>query len=177
MKISWKRVFAVGGFLAGLCGVLGLLIAGGDLLTKDTIAKNKIEKESKGLRKIFGEEATYGEAVAVTDETRPTLQKYWTVQLGGTELGRVYSASGKNAYGDVSLLIGIYADYSLGTIYVLENTESYGTTLQENYLDVYDASDNKEEAVEQVSCGATYGAKLCREMILASKSHYEGGAE
>ena len=174
MKISWKRAFAVGGFLAGLCGVLGLLIAGGDLLTKETIAKNKTEKETRSLRKIFGEEAVYGDPIEIKDEQYPSLEKYWTVNLGNEALGRVYAASGKNAYGDISLLVGIYVDYSLGNVQLLVNTQTYGSTLEEYYIEPYAQSEDKDAAVNQVSCGATYGAKLCRELILAGQAHYMG---
>ena len=175
MKISWKRAFGVGGFLAGLCGVLALAIAGTDLLTRDTIARNKLEKEQNGLRKIFGGDANYGEATPLEDAEHPTLVKYWTVQENEKTLGRVYSAKGKNAYGEVALLIGVYSDFTLGNIVAIENTESYGQTLEDGYLLPYSQSNDKESAVEKVNCGATYGAKLCREMILAAKSHYQGG--
>ena len=171
MKISWPHAFKVGGFLAGLCAILALAIAGGDLITRDIIAKNKLEKENSGLKKVFPN-GQIGEAVEVRDGY---LQKYWTVKSGEEELGRVYSTFGKNAYGDVSLLVGVYSDFTLGNIVTLENTESYGATLEEGYLEPYAAATNKEEAVEKVNCGATYGAKLCRDMILAAKQHYEGG--
>ena len=173
MKINWKHAFAVGAFLGGLCAVLGLSIAGVDLLTKDVIAKNKLQKEAAGLKKVFPE-GEAGEAVALNDGY---LEKYWTVTSSGQEVGRVYGTFGKNAYGNVALLVGIYADFSLGNVVTLENTESYGATLEEGYLEPYAAAADKEKAVEAVSCGATYGAKLCRDMILAAKNHYQGGQQ
>lgn len=173
MKISWKRAFGVGGFLAGLCAVLALSIAGADIITKDIIAKNKIEKENAGLKKVFAS-GEYGEAKTLGEGY---LQKYWTVTSSNEELGRVYSASGKNAYGNVSLLVGIYADFSLGNIVVLENTESYGQTLEDGYLEPYQNATDKEAVVDQVNCGATYGAKLCRDMIRAAQEHYKGGQQ
>ena len=173
MKISWRHAFYVGGFLAILSGVMGLVIAGGDLLTRDTIAKNKIEKEQNGLKKVFGENVTFGEATSVPENE--ILQKYWTVAVNDAEIGRVYSTSAKNAYGTVSLLVGVNKDYSLGNIVVLENSESYAATLEENYLDVYAKSEDKETAVLAVKCGATEGAKICRNMILAARDHYKGG--
>ena len=175
MKISWKHAFYVGGFLAALCGVLGLVIAGGDMLTRDTIAKNKIQKEQNGLKKVFGENATYGEAKEIKNS--PTLQKYWTVEVENQEIGRVYATSNSNAYGTVSLLVGIGSDFSLGNIITLENTESYASTLEEKYLDVYASSSDKEAAVEQVKCGATFGATMCRDMIRAAQAHYQGGSD
>lgn len=175
MKISWKHAFYVGGFLAALCGVLGLVIAGGDLLTKDTIARNRIEKEQNGLKKVFGENVTYSEATEIKDENRASLQKYWTVSVDSKEVGRVYATSATNSYGTVSLLVGVYSDFSLGNVVALENTESYAATLEEGYLEPYAASEDKENAVNTVKCGATYGATMCRDMIVSARDHYKGG--
>ncbi len=178
MKIEWKKAFGVAGFLGGLCAVLALAIAGTDLLTKDRIAKNAAEKEANGLRQVFSLEGLeFSEAVEVNDDDFPTLKKYYTVTLNDAEYGRVYSTAGKNAYGDVALLVGLQADYSLSRIYVLTNTESYGPTLKDEYLDPYNEAEDKESAVTEVKCGATYGAKLCRDMILESKAHYLGGVK
>ena len=172
MNISWPKAFKVGGFLAGLCAVLALAIAGADLLTKDIILRNKLEKESQGLRKIFGSSADYGEAKEVNEGY---IQKYWTVTESDASLGRVYSVKGKNAYGDVALLVGIDTSFRLGEMVTIENTESYGQTLEDNYLAPYAEASDKEEALSRVSCGATYGAKLCRDMVLAALEHYKEG--
>ena len=175
MKVSWKHAFAVGGFLAALCGVLGLAIAGGNLLTKDTIAANKNRREESGLKKVYGDAASYGEAIQIKENEFPTLTKYWTVKVNEEVVGRVYATSDTNAYGTVSLLVGINANFSLGNIITLENTESYATTLQEGYLDVIDQAEDKLAAVAEVKCGATFGAKMCRDMILIAQAHYKGG--
>ena len=175
MKISWKHAFYVGGFLAGLCGVLGLVIAGGDLLTRDTIAKNKIQKEISSLKKVYGENADYGEAIELSEPQYASLKKYWTVSVNNEVVGRVYSTTNTNSYGTVSLLVGINLDYSYGNVITLENTESYATTLQEEYLDKVEAAEDKDYALTQVKCGATSGAKMCREMIESAKQHYQGG--
>ena len=172
MKIPLKRTAIVAAFLAGLCSCMAAVIAGVDLATRQTIAQNRIDKENKGLAKIFGP-GEFGEAIVLEESEFPLLKKYWTVE----GIGRIYSASGKNSYGDVSLLVGVYEDYSLGNIAVLENTESYGATLEEGYLEPYADAEDKEKAVEDVSCGATYGAKLCREMIRQSQAHYKGGSK
>lgn len=171
MKISWKRAFAVGGFLGGLCAALGLLIAGADLMTRERIAKNKTEKELQGLSKVF-EGASFSDPFELDGGEYPTLARYWDAE-GKDVKGRVYSASDSNSYGNVSLLIGIYDDLSYGTIVVLENTESYATTLQENYIDVYnDPSSDQGTVIDAVRCGATFGAKMVRGMILEAAAHY-----
>ena len=171
MKVSWKKAFAVGGFLGGLCAVLALAIAGVDALTRDVIERNKIEKERAGLMQVF-EDGVIEPVQTIADEDYPTLRKYWTVTFSEQEQARIYSATDTNSYGTVSLLIGVYGTGALGRIVVLENTESYATTLQEKYFDVYNASSDKETAVEEVKVTATYGAKMCRDMIKSAKNHY-----
>jgi len=81
MNVSWKRAFFVGGFLAGLCAVLGLAIAGGDMLTKETIARNKREKEESALKTVFGENVILSDPIEIKDAEFPMLAKYWTVTL------------------------------------------------------------------------------------------------
>ncbi len=172
MKLSWKRAFFVGGFLGGLCAVLGLAIAGGDMLTKQTIARNKSAKEEAGLKKAFAYDgAAYSDPVEIPGSDR--LSKYWTVRLGEEELGRVYSVAGTNSYGNVALLVGLDFDYSLYGVVVLENTQSFGQTLEEEYLDPLSSAEDKESVVDKVNCGATFGAKLCRDMINEAKAHYQ----
>lgn len=177
MKVSWKKAFGIGGFLAVLCGTLAAAIAGVDLLTRGRIEEAKAEKEQNGLRHVFVN-AEFSEPVSIQDGEYPQLLKYYTVTAANDSskvVGRVYSAHGRNGYGEVGLLVGVYKDFSLGNIYVLENTQSYGPTLGDGYLDPYNEAMDKEEAVEAVHCGATFGAKLCRELIRQSQNHYKGG--
>ena len=172
MRKYMRRAFLSGGVLAGLCGVMAALIVGSDFLTRDTIATNSAAKESAALRRVFGEAVTYEDPVLVEDRDYSYLQKYWTVTLDGTEVGRVYRGFGRNGYGDVSLLYGVALDFSLYNVVTLSNTESYGTTLKENYLDPLSSASDKDAAVDEVKCGATYGAKLCRDIIREGQRHY-----
>ena len=150
--------------------MLGLAIAGGNLLTRERIARNKAEKETAGLKKTFrGDAYQFSEAVTLNEGR---LSKYWTVTEYGLEAGRVYSASGTNAYGDIALLIGLDVEATLYGVVVFTNTESYGQTLEENYLEPLIDAEDKESAKDAVVCGATYGAKLCRDLINEAKAHY-----
>lgn len=173
MKLSYGQAFKTGLLLASIAGISALLLSGLNRLTAPKITQNRLEKEAKGLRVIFGENALYDEAVEVKESK--AIEKYWPVTLENHESARVYSVSGTNSYGNVGLLVGVYGDFSLGTIYVLENTESYASTLQDEYIAKYIASEDKETAIDNVSCGATYGAKLVRSLILSAKEHFEGG--
>ena len=173
MKKYMKRAFLSGAVLGLLSGAMAILIVGADFLTRDTIARNAKEKERQGLVAIFGADAEYGEAMKI--EGSKYIQKYWTVTLHEVELGRVYRGTGRNGYGEVSLLYGIDKMNGLGRVVTLANTESYGTVLKENYLDPLNAGSDKDAALNEVTCGATYGAKLCRDIILEGIEHYKGG--
>ena len=175
MKKYMKKAFLAGGVLAGLCGVMAVAIVGADFLTRDTIAANNLAKENAGLRKVYGDSYTYSEAVSVSDSNYSYVEKYWTVTDGNAVIGRVYRGSGRNGYGEVTLLYGINADFTLAMVVTITNTESYGTTLKENYLDPLASAEDKDAAVQQVKCGATEGAKLCRAIILDGQRHYKDG--
>ena len=170
-KLNLKRAFLVGGILAAIAGSSALLIAGVNLLTGPTISANAEKVEQNALSRVFGEGATFGEPVTVN---KGSILKYWPA-TDGTKQGRVYSLSGSNSYGTVSLSIGIYDDFSLGNMIVSENTESYGQTLEDNYIGVYQHVSDKEGALDATKCGATFGAALIQGMVEEARTHYKEG--
>ena len=175
MKKYVKKAFLAGAVLAGLCGVMAVAIVGADFLTRGVIARNNEAKEQEGLRKVYGDSYAYGEAVAVSDSSYSHLEKYWNVTNGNEVIGRVYRGSGRNGYGEVTLLYGISVDFTLYNVVTITNTESYGTTLKENYLDPLSSAEDKDAQLEKIKCGATEGAKLCRAIILDGQKHYKEG--
>lgn len=175
MKPNALKALRVAATLSILAGASGLLIAGTDLLTKTIIEQNRIANIKKNLSKVFPD-AGFGDGVKLSGGDY--LTDYYPASLHDGEDGRVYACSGTNQYGGVSILIGVYSDFTLGKMVVLENSESYGSTLQSNYLDKYDAANDgasREEALYDVDCGATYGATLVRDMVLEAVSHYKEG--
>lgn len=175
MKPNALKALKVAATLSILAGASGLLIAGTDLITKTIIEQNRVANIKKNLSRVFPD-ADFGDGVKLSGDGY--LTDYYPAALTDGEDGRVYACSGTNQYGGVSILIGIYSDFSLGKMVVLENTESYASTLQSNYLDKYDeATDgaSREEALYDVSCGATHGATLVRDMVLEAVSHYKEG--
>ena len=78
-------------------------------------------------------------------------------------LGYAFKTTGSNMYGKISLLAG-YAENNHGFIglYLTVNEQTYASTLEDNYITQL----NKGKIdVDDVECGATYGAKLVRDMI------------
>ena len=156
--------------LTAIAATSALLIGGADLLTKDIIETNAKEKEKQVLQRYFG--IVVGNEDGYVIENDPVLKKYFTVKLSNEELCYVYRAEGKNGFGNLSLLAGIKESGVFYNLHVLENGQSYGAVLQEKYLDPIEQGDNKDEALNQVKCGATKGATLALKLVNAAKDHF-----
>ena len=155
-----------------------LLIAGADLLTHDRIEENTLQKEMSMLHEYFGEPEYDGKSFKI--EGVDYLSKYYVVRLDNDELSYVYRADGKNGFGEISLLAGIKEDAAIYSIRVIENGQSYASTLEDNYLKPlyksFEESDQDKDhiaALNNVECSATNGAKLVRKLVLAAKEHYK----
>ena len=73
------------------------------------------------------------------------------------------------------MLVGISSEFKLGRMSFLDLNQSYAQTLKDNYITPYMNSSNKEVALDNVSCGATFGAKLIQEMVLEAVANYKEG--
>jgi hypothetical protein len=169
MKEHVKPVIKTAFVLTIIAASGALLIAGANMLTSPIIARNEAKKEADALQKVFGDDAIFAEPKNI--ENSANLFRFYDASYSGGE-GRVYKASGRNGYGEIDMLIGLKNDCSLYNFFVLNNGQSYGTTLQENYLTPIRLADDKDTAYNNVSCGATFGAKLVKQLIDASKEHY-----
>ena len=56
-------------------------------------------------------------------------------------------------------------------IYVVTNEQTYASTLVDNYINPLNHGDVN---LDDVSCGATYGAKLVRSLITAAQGYVDG---
>lgn len=178
MKIEWKKTIKIAAILGSFAAIGALSIALVNSFTDPMIEKHKVEKEKKGLAKVFGSlgECDPEDKENIVSEEKTYLIAYYPVKDAEDEsktIGRIYSTRGTNAYGSVALLVGLTVEQSLYNLVVMENTESYAQTLVDNYLNPLVASSSKDEDLEKVKCGATYGAKLVRDMVNEAKEHYE----
>jgi len=157
--------------LGVLGGIAALLIGLTDLLTSDKIQQNEIDKVNSSLAEIFPE-GTFGEEEAIDGMTYVTGR--YAATKDDETFGYVYQGEGKNSYGSISLLVGIYTEnYEIGRISLLSDGQTFATTLEENYLDAYNAGHRE---LEDVTCGATYGATLIKNIVKEAQSHLKGGA-
>ncbi len=167
-------VLLLGGMAAIAAGILG----GVNLLTAKTIEENDKKAQQTALAKVFKEADHYSEKINVEGCTY--ISNYYEAYKADNSLyGNVYYTVGKNAYGSVSLMIGI-KDERIANFVVVTNTESYATTLEENYIGKFLADPENTDLDDiDTHCGATYGATLvkamCDEALSYSNQKNEGG--
>ena len=146
-----------------------LLIAGTNALTAKTIEANQIKTINNGLATIYDVDV---ESLKTDTAKLPEDQKfeyvineYYVVKdEADTPLGYAFKTEGSNSYGKVSLIVGFNASYVYKGVAVVENGQSFASTLNKKYLNPL-VKDGKTVDEVDVSCGATYGAKLVRSMV------------
>lgn len=185
MSFDYKHLFKVGGILCAVGAVSALLIGAANMLTADKISAREAELQEEALKEIFLDEngeiptdLVFEDSVDIKtdDSSFSKLICYWNVKSSSesekedAKYGYVFKTSGsdKNNYGTVSMLVGINLDNSIGRISILSNSETYATTLVNEYVNPYN---NKERDLTDVKCGATFGATLIKEMAEAAQSY------
>lgn len=170
-----KKYLVVSLTLGSITGGSALLIGLTNTITADRIVENAVKKENNGLKNVFTDidgnvvEGQKFNSVELNADTSYTyVQKIWNVLASDdSSLGTIYKTSGKNAYGSVTLLLGFDTKKSFKKMVVLENTETYGSTLDEKYIKPLNAG---EIELADTTCGATFGAKLIKAMVEEAKS-------
>ena len=149
----------------------GALIGATNLITKDRIAENEVKRINAGFAEIYGEGATGQEDETFEYNNYTYLKaRYEIADSNGINIGCAYRTLGSNAYGKISLIVGFINGSGLRYVYcgisVISNEQSFATTLEENYLTPIK---NGDREIEDVKCGATYGATLVKDMIEEAK--------
>ena len=170
MSNNIKKYLLTSLTLGLIAGSGALLIAGTNMLTKDAIAKNEQKKIVNGLSSIFGyANLQINNEAAISESTYQYVEYVYYVSganSGSTYDGFAFRTTGSNMYGKISLIIGFdIAKQYLG-LSIITNEQTYASTLVDNYINPLN---NNERALEDVSCGATYGAKLVRDRVNEAK--------
>ena len=176
-----KKFITIGLILGGMSAVAAGILGGVNLLTKKTIEDNDKKAQNTALKKVFSDAASYSDdpKEVNSEEYNYVLEEYEAYKEDESVLGYVYYTSGKNAYGSISLMVGIRDD-RIANYVVVTNTQSYATTLEENYIGKFLADPNNVDFDSiDTHCGATYGATLvknmCDQALSYSKSVTRGG--
>lgn len=145
---------------AASAGAIGLTNA----ITKNKIAENESNKIQAGIAEIFGQNSTIlSEQNLDGEEYTKVVYTVKTNESGSNHYA--FRTDGSNMYGKISLLVGFNNLNQFKGMSIIVNEQTYASTLVENYVDPIKNANNKEEAIEDVKCGATWGATLICDMI------------
>ena len=134
-----------------------ILITGSNLLTKDKIAQNEINNITKGINFIFGDNAKIKSESAI--DSYKYVDYVYEIQ-SDVDLGYVFRTTGSNMYGKMTLIVGFDISDNFVSMKTIVNEQTYTKEVEKFITDV-----DNGRSVEDVSCGATYGAKLVRDMV------------
>lgn len=180
-----KKNIIIASILGGIALVCAALIACVNMFTSDMIAKNNAKTELETCQAIFSEyDADKSEEKEVSGDT--IIKKVLAKDASGNELGYLYTVTGKNSYGVITLMVAI-KDNTVYQVEFLENGQSFASTVVSHVKEKYPSSKEetivispygKEEEKEIVgtldsetlsnintSCGATFGAETVKELV------------
>lgn len=162
----------------GVIGAASAAIIGvTNMITRDKIAQNEVDKVNAGITEIFGQNTAILEEHTAEEAGLKTEYKYVSYlydvkDSNGNNIGTAFKTSGSNMYGKITLLVGyLKEDITFSGVSIITNEQTYATTLVDNYINPLNGGTRD---VDDVSCGATYGAKLVRDMV---NEAYEASVE
>ena len=164
------------------------------MMTNPFVKMNEENKVRDTYTKIYSEYYSSEDVGFIEDEKGYIKKKDIAYDKNGNVLGYIYTTSGKNSYGEVSLMIGI-KDEKVVDVEFLVNTESFASTVNSYVKSNYPSSSdsviilnpyqgNEDIYVDSLSmdeldmidtkCGATFGATLVKSMVLAAITEAKG---
>ena len=169
---NMKKYLITAVVLGSIAMASGLLIGATNLLTSGPIAAYEKNQINNGIKEIFSdhENIHYSNDQDIEkDDTNQYVTHVYYVYDGTNEndsdnafVGYALRAEGSNNYGKIALIIGFNGSAFYKNISVIKNEQSFASTLNKQFIKKVKAG---ERSYEDVSCGATYGAKLIRDMI------------
>ena len=161
-----KKYIITGVTLGSIAAVAAGLIAVTNLVTAKKIKQNELDAVNSGIASIFGNGASVSAEADLTNYQY--VVHYYSVANSSNEfMGYALRTSGSNMYGKISLIAGFdVATHNFMSLYLVSNEQTYASTLVDNYVTPLNSGDRD---LEDVSCGATYGAKLIRDMVNEAK--------
>ncbi|MBO6280421.1 MAG: hypothetical protein J6M95_02435 [Bacilli bacterium] len=160
-----KKHYIITSITLGLIGAASAgLIGAANLLTRKQIAQNELDKINSGIIEIFGKNASIESENSLSGYKYTNYSYY--IKDSGDDIDRyAFKTTGSNSYGKISLLVGFTMKDSgveFVGLSIIVNEQTYASTLVDNYINPLNSGD---VSIDDVNCGATYGAKLVRNMI------------
>lgn len=157
-----KKYILTGVVLGSIAAVSAGLIAVTNLVTAKKIEQNEIKKINDGIAEIFGDSSV----IKSEDDLSSYNYVVHYYEVANNEdqfLGYAFKTEGSNMYGKISLIAGFdVTSHNFLSLYLVTNEQTYASTLVDKYITPLNAN---QRDLEDVNCGATYGAKLVRDMI------------
>lgn len=165
MAKNVKKYILTAIILGSIAAVSGGAVALVNLITEKKIMENDKIKLVSGIKDIFGDNATIDpENEQKVNDYTYTVSYYKVSGENNEFLGYAFKSEGSNMYGKIALISGFDAiSHNFMSLSLINNEQTYATTLVDNYITPLNSDPEK---LDDVSCGATYGAKLVRDMIL-----------
>ncbi len=159
-----KRYVITAITLGLICAASGALIGVTNAITAKRIDQNEKDNIQRGFAEIYGQNPVVSDPKPI--EGKDYTNQVYTVEIEGVEgVQYAFRADGSNMYGKISMLVGFDSLNQFKGMSIIANTQTYASTLNQNYIDKIKTAENKSEKIEDVKCGATYGATLIRDMI------------
>ncbi len=174
-----KKNILTGIILMIIAAMSGLAISGINKVTSPIIEKNTQEKEIKLCKNIFSIYDSNNSQTTLSGFNNDAIsKKVVAIDSNKAPLGVIYIVSGRNAYGPISLLVGISNDGKLVSVEFLENGQSFGNEVS-NHVDNKYVNGLTLDNIEGIDtkCGATYGAKTVKELVSIAFADYNGGTK
>lgn len=190
-----KNNIKIASILCGIALICALLIASFNMLTSEIIKENSEKTELQTIQAIYSDYDS-SKSVVLPEATDSSITKIVEAKDSSSNLlGYVYTVSGTNAYGKITLMVAVKNDKVI-QVEFLENTQSFASTVvahvqasypcsAENviYIGIKPSETTKigelssaEVNSIDTSCGATYGANLVKELVLKCLNDESRGA-
>ena len=191
---NYLRISVILGAIALVCAAI---LAALNMLTSPVIAKNDEKKETETIQAIYSNYDSEKSTVESLDGLNDSITKKIIAKDSSDKvLGTLYTVTGKNAYGTITLMVAISTNNTVYQVEFLENGQSFASTVNSHVKSNYHSS--KEEAYElnpysdgnqvevgeltqddvknvNVKCGATYGATLVKDLVNIALADAKGG--
>ena len=168
-----KKKFIITSITLGLIAMTSAVLIGlTNLVTKDRIAQNEKNQINNGITEIFGKNSSISaeydlDGAGLSLDYKYVNYLYDVKDENENIVGVAFKTTGSNMYGKISLLVGYTKENLLFSgVSIIVNEQTYATTLVDNYINPLNEG---ERDLNDVSCGATYGATLVREMVNEAK--------
>lgn len=176
-KNDWKKWLKVGGILCAIAGASALVLTSLNLLTAPIIEQNNAKKQAGGYVEIFSNWAANSDPVTI--DGNDNLAEYriaYSDTAKTQQIGYIYTSKSISvkSYGSIKAMVGISGETDspvLGKVYLVEDGLSYKTQFETGYVNPYNANPS-ETTLNNVKCGATFGAEALQEIINAARDHY-----